>query len=105
MHPFSDTADAHDVAGANHDGSALAPHAAAHAALAPDAHARQISARLDRLPPSAPVWLLIAALAMGGWFEIYDMFLTAYIAPGLVKAGIFTKTTASLFDLGGLGAF
>lgn len=105
MHPYSNTADAHDVAGANHDGAALAPHAAPHAALAADAHARQISARLDRLPPSAPVWLLIAALAMGGWFEIYDMFLTAYIAPGLVKAGIFTKTTASLFDLGGLGAF
>jgi putative MFS transporter len=72
---------------------------------APEVHARQISARLDRLPPSAPVWLLIGALALGGWFEIYDMFLTAYIGPGLVKAGIFTKTTASLFDLGGLGAF
>jgi MFS transporter, putative metabolite:H+ symporter len=105
MHPFSDTADARDVAGANPDGAALAPHAAPPVALAPDAHARQISARLDRLPPSAPVWLLIAALALGGWFEIYDMFLTAYIAPGLVKAGIFSKTTASVFDLGGLGAF
>ena len=105
MHPFSNIADVHDAARTNHDSAALAPHAVPHAALAPDAHARQISARLDRLPPSAPVWLLIAALAMGGWFEIYDMFLTAYIAPGLVKAGIFTKTTASLFDLGGLGAF
>lgn len=105
MHPFSSTAEAHAVAGATHDGAALAPHASTPAALAPEAHARQISARLDRLPPSAPVWLLIAALALGGWFEIYDMFLTAYIAPGLVKAGIFTKTTASLFDLGGLGAF
>jgi putative MFS transporter len=66
---------------------------------------RQMSARLDRLPASRPVWLLIGALALGGWFEIYDMFLTAYIGPGLVKAGIFTRTTASLFDLGGLGAF
>ncbi|NIE62703.1 MFS transporter [Burkholderia sp. Ax-1719] len=79
--------------------------AAPAAYLTPEVHARQISARLDRLPPSAPVWLLIGALALGGWFEIYDMFLTAYIGPGLVKAGIFTKTTASLFDLGGLGAF
>ncbi|WP_321839953.1 MFS transporter [Paraburkholderia bannensis] len=73
--------------------------------LSPEAHARQISARLDRLPPSAPVWLLIGALALGGWFEIYDMFLTAYIGPGLVKAGIFARTTASVFDFGGLGAF
>ena len=80
-------------------------HEVPRAYAAPEAHARQISARLDRLPPSAPVWLLIGALALGGWFEIYDMFLTAYIGPGLVKAGIFTKTTASLFDLGGLGAF
>ncbi|HEV3428017.1 MAG TPA: MFS transporter [Paraburkholderia sp.] len=87
--------------------SADARRAAAQAAayMTPEVHARQISARLDRLPPSAPVWLLIGALALGGWFEIYDMFLTAYIGPGLVKAGIFAKTTASLFDLGGLGAF
>ncbi|WP_144107621.1 MFS transporter [Paraburkholderia sp. BCC1886] len=72
---------------------------------APEKLVRHMSARLDRLPASRPVWLLIAALALGGWFEIYDMFLTAYIGPGLVKAGIFAKTTASMFDMGGLGAF
>ncbi|BAO94138.1 MFS transporter [Caballeronia insecticola] len=66
---------------------------------------RGISDRLDRLPASRPVWFLISMLALGGWFEIYDMFLTAYIGPGLVKAGIFAKTTATIFDLHGLGAF
>lgn len=79
--------------------------ATADSAETPESLVRQMSARLDRLPASRPVWLLIAALALGGWFEIYDMFLTAYIGPGLVKAGIFARTTASLFDLGGLGAF
>lgn len=79
--------------------------AAAQTIATPDAISRSISARLDRLPASRPVWLLVCALALGGWFEIYDMFVTAYIGPGLVKAGIFAKTTASIFDLGGLGAF
>lgn len=67
--------------------------------------AADISARLDRLPPSRPIWILVALLALGGWFELYDMFLTAYIGPGMVRSGIFARTTASIFDLHGLGAF
>ena len=68
-------------------------------------HAGDISARLDRLPPSRPIWTLVGLLALGGWFELYDMFLTAYIGPGMVRSGIFVRTTASIFDLHGLGAF
>lgn len=49
--------------------------------------------------------MLVAVLALGGWFELYDMFLTAYIGPRLVKAGIFTKASTSLFDPHGLGTF
>lgn len=67
--------------------------------------AAQISARLNRLPASGPIWWIIFALALGGWFEIYDMFLTAYIGPGLVKAGIFVRDATSFFDMGSLGAF
>jgi MFS transporter, putative metabolite:H+ symporter len=67
--------------------------------------AATISARLDRIPASRPVWAMVLLLALGAWFEIYDMFLTAYVSPGLVKAGILTQTTASFFDLTGLGAF
>ena len=37
----------------------------------------QLSARLERLPAARPLWLIIFALAMGGWFEVYDVFLTA----------------------------
>jgi putative MFS transporter len=102
MHDYSNVA----VPGGNGGTpSTLHISSAARVTFTPEELVRHMSARLDRLPASRPVWLLIGALALGGWFEIYDMFLTAYIGPGLVKAGIFTKTTASLFDLGGLGAF
>ena len=67
--------------------------------------AASLTARLDRIPACRPVWAMVLMLALGAWFEIYDMFLTAYVSPGLVKAGIFTQTTASFFDLTGLGAF
>ena len=36
---------------------------------------------------------------MGGWFELYDLFLTAYIAPGLVRAGYFTPESLGVFDI------
>lgn len=106
MHNYSNAVATGGALGSQADTPA-APHAPSAASVpsTPEELARRMSARLDRLPASRPVWLLIGALALGGWFEIYDMFLTAYIGPGLVRAGIFAKTTASMFDLGGLGAF
>ncbi len=53
-----------------------------------------ILARLDRLPGTRHVWLLITMLSLGGMFELYDLFMTAYVVPGLVKAGILTNATA-----------
>ncbi|HTJ94030.1 MAG TPA: MFS transporter [Pararobbsia sp.] len=64
-----------------------------------------IGARLDRLPATRSIWMLVAVLAMGGWFEFYDLFFTAYVGPGLVKSGIYSTTTASFFGFSGLGAF
>jgi len=64
-----------------------------------------VAARLDRLPPSRHTRRLITLLSLGGWFEFYDLFFTAYVALGLFKAGLFKPTTAGLFDLQGFASF
>jgi putative MFS transporter len=41
------------------------------------AQAASVTARLDRLPSSPYLWRLLVLLSLGGFFEIYDLFLTA----------------------------
>lgn len=43
--------------------------------------AAQICARIDRLPAVSTIWRLVALLSIGGFFELYDLFQTAYISP------------------------
>lgn len=64
-----------------------------------------IAARLDRLPPSRYLRSLVARISVGGFFELYDLFMTGYIAVGLIKAGIFKATTAGLLDIRGYASF
>ncbi len=64
-----------------------------------------VAARLDRLPPSRHTRRLVTLLSLGGWFEFYDLFFTAYVAIGLFKAGLFKPTTQGLFDLQGFASF
>ena len=64
-----------------------------------------IAARLDRLPLSRTVWRLIFLISLGGAFEFYDLFLSPYVAPGLVASGMFANTTAGLFSINGVGFF
>ena len=52
--------------------------------------AAAILARLDRLPATRHIWTLVALLSLGGMFEFYDLFMTGYVAPGLVRAGLLT---------------
>ena len=56
-----------------------------------------ILARLDRLPATPHVWRLITLLSLGGMFELYDLFMTAYVVPGLMKAGLLTNVKVSIF--------
>jgi putative MFS transporter len=64
-----------------------------------------LSARLDRLPGCWGVWRLVVLLSLGGCFEFYDLFLTAYLSPALESAGIFHKGASGLFGLSDQAAF
>src|SRR3954467_15438995 len=67
--------------------------------------ADEISRRLENLPASSYLWRLVILLSLGGCFEIYDLFLTGYIAPGLNRSGLLTTTTQAFFGFSGIGAF
>ncbi|MDE1169511.1 MAG: MFS transporter [Pseudomonas sp.] len=77
----------------------------AHAPTADPARASLISARIDRLPPVASLWRLVALLSIGGFFELYDLFQTAYISPGLIRDGIFATGNQGVFGLSDQAAF
>ena len=64
-----------------------------------------VSARLDRLPSARPLWIWVAKLSFGGFFEIYELALTSLLAPALIAAGIFHKGKAGLFGLPDLATF
>jgi putative MFS transporter len=44
-------------------------------------------------------------ISFGAWFQLYNMFYTVYIAPGLFKSKIFDATTAAFFGMGGFASF
>jgi len=67
--------------------------------------AGEISARIDRLPPTRTVWSAILLLSAGMFFELYDLLFSAYIAPTLVKSGLLTPTTSSFFGFSGVAGF
>ena len=64
-----------------------------------------IRARLERLPATRYIWSLVLLLSLGGWFEYYDLFFTAYVGPGLVRSGLFASTSAAFFGFNGLASF
>ncbi len=59
--------------------------------------AAAILARLDRLPATRHIWRLVTLLSLGGMFEFYDLFMTAYVIPGLVKAGLLANVAVGIF--------
>jgi putative MFS transporter len=67
--------------------------------------AAEITARIDRLPSSWAVWRLVVLLSLGGAFEFYDLFQTAYLSPGLISSGIFRTGANGLFGLSDQAAF
>jgi putative MFS transporter len=70
-----------------------------------------IAARLDRLPSSRTVWTIVLLISLGGVFEFYDVFFTAYVGPGMLESGLFTAQSLGFFArlaairVAGLGTF
>src|SRR3984957_17909606 len=56
-----------------------------------------IAARLDRLPSSRAVWTIVVLISLGCVFEFYDLFFTAYVAPGMTESGLFTQESLGIF--------
>jgi putative MFS transporter len=67
--------------------------------------AETIGARLDQLRVGWPVWRLVCLLSLGAFFEIYDVFLTAYLSPGLVRSGIFAPEGTVFWGLSAQATF
>ncbi len=75
------------------------------ASFAGSSSAAGITARLDRLPATRSVWTLVVLLSAGACFELYDLLMTAYVSPGLVRSGIFEAGHKGLFGLPDQAAF
>jgi putative MFS transporter len=59
--------------------------------------AAAIAARLDRVPATRRVWRMVVLLSLGGMFEYSDLFLTGYVVPGLVRAGLLGGVAVGVF--------
>lgn len=70
-----------------------------------EAQAAELTARLDRLPATRTVWMIIILLSVAFFFELYELLLTGFIAPGLISSGLFTATTQGPFGTTGIAAF
>jgi putative MFS transporter len=64
-----------------------------------------LSARMDRLPATSYMWLMVFLISLGGFFEVYDLIFTGYIAPGMAKSGLLKTTTAAFFGFQGIAGF
>jgi putative MFS transporter len=67
--------------------------------------AAAITARIDRLPENRHVWRLVILVALAALFEVYDLYQTAYVPAGLVRAGIFSSGATGLFGVADQAVF
>lgn len=47
----------------------------------------------------------VLRISAGGWFELYDLFMTAYISLGMIREGLFVAAAPSAFALQGFASF
>jgi MFS transporter, putative metabolite:H+ symporter len=43
------------------------------------------------------LWAIVVLISCGGVFEFYDLFFTAYVAPGMLESGLFTAQSLGVF--------
>jgi MFS transporter, putative metabolite:H+ symporter len=67
--------------------------------------AERLTARLDRLPMTRSLWVMVLLLTFGALFDGYAIGLIGALGPGLFKAQIFTPTTVSFFGMSGFASF
>jgi putative MFS transporter len=72
---------------------------------APAGSLDDVVARLERLPFSWPIGKLILVLSLGCFFENYFLQMTAYIAPGMIKSGVYAPKASGFFDVHSIGFF
>jgi putative MFS transporter len=60
---------------------------------------------MDRLPATRHLWMLVFLISLGGFFEVYDLIFTGYIAPGMAKSGLLKTTTTTFFGFEGIAGF
>ncbi|VFS72360.1 MFS transporter, aromatic acid:H+ symporter (AAHS) family [Raoultella terrigena] len=64
-----------------------------------------LTSRIDALPASFGLWSFITLLALGGFFELYDLFQTGYISTGLLAENIFHVGEQGIFGISDQAAF
>ncbi|WP_322029472.1 MFS transporter [Paraburkholderia sp. J76] len=67
--------------------------------------AAALSARMDRLPATRYIWTMVFLISLGGFFEVYDLIFTGYIAPGMARSGLLQTTTREFFGFQGMAGF
>jgi putative MFS transporter len=82
-----------------------APHPSRSSASSNAQAAADIAASMDRLPATRHLWMLVLLISLGGFFEVYDLIFTGYIAPGMAKSGLLQTTTETFFGLHGIAGF
>jgi putative MFS transporter len=72
---------------------------------APSARTYSIASRIERLPAGPGLRRIVLLIAIGGWFEFYELFMPGGIAHGLLHDGIYTIKTTGILDYASFPSF
>lgn len=74
--------------------------------FAAGASTAELVSRLDRLPSCRHLYKIVALIAIGGWFEFYELFMPGGISLGLIRRShVYTASHAGMFALNSFATF